>query len=244
MKNYYYLIFLGLFFCKSLAQDTLVVNPPVSLDSYYKKLILPSAMVAGGIVLKYSFFQDNAKEQVQKSFGKDYQLHIDDYLQFVPMAQLFSGKLLGYKSTNDYNRKIANTIVANALVFGSVQLCKKSLNDKRPNGSGNNSFPSGHTTFAFANATLLYLEYKDANFWYASSGYVFATATGVLRMANNRHWLGDVVAGAGWGIGIATLVYYWNPNLISIKKKKETSFVGFPVIQDNTYGVGMVYRMR
>jgi membrane-associated phospholipid phosphatase len=33
--------------------------------------------------------------------------------------------------------------------------------------------------------------------WYASSGFVFATATAILRIANNKHYSSDVLAGAG-----------------------------------------------
>jgi membrane-associated phospholipid phosphatase len=53
---------------------------------------------------------------------------------------------------------------------------------------------SGHTAIAFTNATLLFQEYKDSNLWYASSGFVFATATAILRIANNKHYSSDVLA--------------------------------------------------
>jgi membrane-associated phospholipid phosphatase len=51
------------------------------------------------------------------------------------------------------------------------------------------------------NATLLFQEYKDSNLWYASSGFVFATATAILRIANNKHYSSDVLAGAGFTVG-------------------------------------------
>lgn len=73
------------------------------------------------------------------------------------------------------------------------------------------SFPSGHTSIAFTNAALLYYEYKDSNVWYASSGFLFATATGVLRIANNKHYTSDVLAGAGIGFASGLIVSYWNP---------------------------------
>jgi hypothetical protein len=34
--------------------------------------------------------------------------------------------------------------------------------------------------------------------WYASSGFVFATATAILRIANNKHYSSDVLAGQEW----------------------------------------------
>jgi hypothetical protein len=41
-------------------------------------------------------------------------------------------------------------------------------------------------------------EYKDSNLWYASSGFVFATATAILRIANNKHYSSDVLAEQDW----------------------------------------------
>jgi membrane-associated phospholipid phosphatase len=41
----------------------------------------------------------------------------------------------------------------------------------------------------------LHQEYKDSNLWYASSGFVFAITTAILRIANNKHYSSDVLAG-------------------------------------------------
>jgi membrane-associated phospholipid phosphatase len=49
-------------------------------------------------------------------------------------------------------------------------------------------------------AEFMHQEYKDQSVWYSIAGYTAATATGVLRMYNVRHWFSDVVAGAGIGI--------------------------------------------
>ena len=63
-----------------------------------------------------------------------------------------------------------------------------------------NSFPSGHTTAAFAAATVFsteirYSHPKVANFT-TPLLYGLATAVSGARMYNNRHWLSDVVGGA------------------------------------------------
>ncbi len=226
------------------SQDTLVTQPLQKECSVYKKLILPAALVVGGIGLKYSFFQKNAHEETQEVFGQKFQFHGDDYFQYAPIAQIAVGNLLGFKSQNTTRQMMSNVLLSTLFIGSSVQLCKNILNDRRPNGRGRNSFPSGHTATAFNTATLLFLEYKDDNMWYASSGYAFAVATGILRMANNKHWLGDVVAGAGWGTGIAIIVHHWNPIFFKNKKEKNTSFIGYPVINQDTYGFGMLYQMR
>jgi len=68
---------------------------------------------------------------------------------------------------------------------------------------------------------------------FACSGYLFATSTGSLRVMNNRHWTSDVLAGAGIGILVANMVYYFEPlkNWNPFKNDKNISFC--PVINTN-----------
>ena len=83
----------------------------------------------------------------------------------------------------------------------------------RPDGSDNHSFPSGHTATAFMTATMLNKEYGYKSPWIGVGAYSVATATGLMRMANNKHWLSDVLVGAGIGI-MATEFGYWLADLI------------------------------
>jgi len=62
----------------------------------------------------------------------------------------------------------------------------------------NSSFPSGHTTVAFAAATVFAMEYKDKPLIPIIS-YTAATLIGISRITENRHWFSDVVAGAVLG---------------------------------------------
>ncbi len=62
----------------------------------------------------------------------------------------------------------------------------------------NGSWPSGHTTVAFAAATVFAMEYKDKPLIPIIS-YSVATLIGLSRMVENRHWFSDVVAGAALG---------------------------------------------
>lgn len=245
MKKGIIFFLMVMFFCEiSAQQDTIFEAICQKECTIYQKLILSGALVVGGSILKLSYIQKVAHEETQEVFGSKFKFHGDDYFQFVPAAQLLVGNLIGFKSENSYKQLITNSVLSNLFVTIAAQTCKRTLNDRRPDGVGLNSFPSGHTTTAFNNATMLFLEYKDSNIWYASSGYLFATATGVLRMANNRHWVGDVVAGVGLGTGIAILVHHWNPVIFKNKKEKTTSFIGYPVINQNTYGLGMLYQMK
>lgn len=61
-----------------------------------------------------------------------------------------------------------------------------------------NSFPSGHTTLAFAVATSFAREIKGS--WDDAALYSLATLTAYARLHDDRHWMSDVVFGAGVGI--------------------------------------------
>jgi membrane-associated phospholipid phosphatase len=77
------------------------------------------------------------------------------------------------------------------LTFG----LKQSINRNRPSG-GHYSFPSGHTSSAFAAAAVVDHHYG----WKASvAAYTAATFIGVSRIDSRKHYLSDVVAGVTVG---------------------------------------------
>lgn len=74
-----------------------------------------------------------------------------------------------------------------------------------PFTSTSGSFPSGHTTVAFAAATVYALEYKDKP-WVPIVCYTSASLIGLSRITENKHWATDVVAGAALGYLTGKLV--------------------------------------
>lgn len=72
--------------------------------------------------------------------------------------------------------------------------------------SDGKSFPSGHTTLAFATATTLSLQYKK---WYVTvPAFAWAASVGYSRMRLGRHYPTDVAAGALVGIGSGYLSHW------------------------------------
>ena len=80
---------------------------------------------------------------------------------------------------------------------------------------------------AFMAATMLHKEYGTTRSpWYSIGGYTVATAAAVSRMLNNKHWLSDVMVGAGIGI-LSTEVGYFLTDLIFKDKGLTHSYLGF-----------------
>ena len=117
-------------------------------------------------------------------------------------------KLAGVEGRSDWPRLVASSLASYAVMAAFVNSIKYTASEIRPDFSTRNSWPSGHTATAFVGATILHKEYGlTRSPWYSIAGYSLATATGVMRVLNNRHWVSDVLSGAGIGILSTELGY-------------------------------------
>ncbi len=133
---------------------------------------------------------------------------IDNYTQYLPLALTIGMKIGGVESRSDWPRFWASSAASAAIMAGLVNGIKYTSSEMRPDGSTRNSWPSGHTATAFLAATILHKEYGlTRSPWYSVGAYTLATATGVMRVLNNRHWISDVLSGAGIGILSVELGY-------------------------------------
>jgi len=73
-------------------------------------------------------------------------------------------------------------------------------------GKNNESFFSGHTSLAFSTATMIFLHSKR-KWWVGVLSYGAATAIGLSRMQQQKHWASDVVMGAVIGSSVSMFVY-------------------------------------
>ena len=159
-----------------------------------------------------AMFRVNAKaEQGGKKNTQlltEFKTGIDDYTQFFGPAMVVGLKLGGYEGRSDWPRLLASAGMSYAIMAGFVNGIKYTAKEMRPDGSTANSWPSGHTATAFVGASLLHKEYGlTRSPWWSVAGYGVATATGVMRVLNNRHWISDVMSGAGIGIMSTELGY-------------------------------------
>jgi len=175
-----------------------------------KSLIVAGSLVTAGTIMHFNTsFKVGVRDEITR-YLPDFEDTIDDYTQYVPYAAVYALDLAGIRSQHSTLRKTATIGTAIAINLVVVQGMKYSIAEPRPDGSSNNSFPSGHTATAFMGAHIFHKEYKHRSPFYSIAAYTLATFTGVFRQLNNRHWISDVFAGAGIGIGTAELAYFLN----------------------------------
>lgn len=222
-------------------RDSTVVK---QLKFNVKQLIIPAALIGFGVIgINSDQLKDlNAEISEEVVEHIDKQITIDDFSQYVPMASLYALDAFGVKGKNDLKDKSIILATSFLLMTVTVTGLKNITKVERPDLTSDNSFPSGHTATAFMGAEFLYQEYKDVSIWYGVSGYVVATFTGAFRMYNNRHWLTDVVAGAGIGILSAKAGYWLFPAVNKLFPKsnsnKKSAFI--PYYDGKQVGFGYI----
>lgn len=216
-----------------------------NLKFKFKQLIIPTVLIGYGVIGIESdglkFVNSVIKEEVNENI--DEKITIDDFSQYLPAASVYGLNAFGIKGKHNLKDRTIILGTSYLLMSASVLSLKSITKVERPDGSAFNSFPSGHTATAFAGAEFLWQEYKDISIWYGISGYIIATGTGAFRIYNDKHWLTDVVAGAGIGI-LSTKIAYWiNPfmqeKIFKSKEKKTTSIMA-PFYNGKQLGIGYI----
>lgn len=206
------------------------------------QLILPSALIGVGIYGGYNGWARSLRSDVRDEVSRlrdGYYIHADDYIQYVPaMTNVIMGSL-GIKAKHPLRERVVVTATSWIALGILVNAGKYSFREPRPDGSANNSFPSGHTATAFMGAELVRKEYGGA---YAWAAYSVATAIGLLRVYNERHWLNDIIAGAGVGT-LSAHIGYWllplNRRIFGWKDSSNPSVFVMPVIDPTGNGGGL-----
>jgi len=244
-------------FQKNYAQDTLSVDSIQqhmvipALDSEdtshqfnYKKLIVPTSLISYGVAsLSINSLKElNFSTRTEISEHQPDHIKLDNYTQFAPAALVYGLNALGVEGKHNFRDRTiicgTSMLITSAIIVPLKHLAK----EERPDHSDHLSFPSGHTAIAFASAQFMFREYKDTNFLLGISGYSFAVFTGIYRMLNDKHWFGDVVGGAGFGILSTELAYWLYPKINSLLggKKQNSQTMLIPYYQKGNAGLGFV----
>jgi hypothetical protein len=120
--------------------------------------------------------------------GSDAQRRAGDVLRLaMPIGTLAIELARGERDgALQYSESLAVAVVA-------TEVLKRATQVERPDRSNDQSFPSGHATWAFSAATYAHRRYGIENAWPL---YALATYVGYTRVQSRRHRWGDVAGGA------------------------------------------------
>lgn len=235
---------------EGISEDTVIcpdkmVRPDTTACNAHQlklsRLIVPAVMVGTGVIalesdwLKYQ--NKEVRDELQENIDRKFT--IDDFSQYLPMASVYALNMIGVKGKHNFRDRTIILGTAALIMASTVNALKYTTRVERPDGSTRNSFPSGHTATAFMGAEFLRREYWDVSPWIGVAGYAIAAGTGYFRLYNNRHWLSDVIAGAGIGIISTELAYWLYPKVSEwiLPRSKRTHVVLVPCVSRHERGL-------
>ncbi len=127
------------------------------------------------------------------------------------------GALSGNENTLDTGEdSLAASLIASGIITPTIKLAfgrarpraNKGVGYFKPFSDANASFPSGHTTEAFALASVISGHYEET--WVSYTAYGIAGLVGVARTYHDAHFASDVLAGAMIGTVVGNSVVAYN----------------------------------
>lgn len=224
-------------FSQQLARiDSLSQRPKLEYRLTVKNTIIPVSLITYGVIglnnPKLKRWNTGIRSEVLEHINTKYRA--DDYFQYVPGLAVYIIDDAGLKAKHSFWDRTA--ILAGSFFLRSVvvKTLKNTTGVMRPDSSFTTSFPSGHTSMAFLGAEFLWQEYKDHTIWIGIAGYAIASTVGILRVINNKHWMTDVIAGAGVGL-LSTKVSYYAFERFKLKQRRrgQTHAVIVPYFNGN-----------
>ncbi len=228
---------------KTVEKDLFIKSPFLKLKGLQNAVAVPLLFTAAGLysmtdndIINKLDLQEERNEWMPK-----FRSHVDDYLQYAPIAAVYGLNAVGIKGKNNFGNRTALLIKSEILVGILTYSLKKITAVPRPDTGQPTSFPSGHTAQAFAAATFMAKEYGHKSIWYRIGAYTVATGIGTMRVMNNRHWISDVLVGAGVGILSTNLVYLTHQYKRGKKKNTGQTLI-VPSYDGQTGMVSIVHR--
>lgn len=209
-----------------------------------KKLVVPASLITFGVftLSNHSMSQLNESTRYEINEHQPRKMNADNYTQYVPAALVYGLNMSGVKGEHNFRDRSIILATSQLAVAAMVIPLKYAVHKERPDGSNFHSFPSGHTATAFSTAQFMFREYRKRNVWLSLAGYPFAIFTGVYRTVNNKHWVGDVAAGAGIGILSTELSYALFPKISKLLRRKtnDSNSSFYPYFNGRSAGIGFV----
>jgi membrane-associated phospholipid phosphatase len=156
-------------------------------------------------------------------------------------AFYLAGKLL----KDEKAMAVAEDGLASSLIAAGVisPILKATIGRRRPSQTestfirdgGGVSFPSGHTTQAFAVASVVAAHYRSI--WVQAAAYAIAGLVGLSRMEQGAHYASDVLAGALIGVAVGKAVVRFHES-----SRLDISVV--PSVSPRSRGVAVMFSLR
>lgn len=207
-------------------------------------------IMAGSVVVGTGFFI-GLDQEIRDVFKDNRSSTTDDFANLfepfgngvVTIPALAAFYIFGHYDENDKAKQTALIAAESFLITGLyTTVLKVSMGRHRPS-TGNSStsfdgfttdhksFPSGHTSTAFAIATVIANKYEETPYIKPIS-YGIASLTGLSRINDNKHWASDVFFGAALG-------YFTSKTILRLhNNKKGQHFTIYP--RANSRGGGIV----
>ena len=169
-----------------------------------RELIAPGVLMTSGLAIRcfaHETFDVKVQEAAQqwraRSGEVPYYNVVFKYIPALPLVMDAGLGLLGVPAEHSFLDRGIEGVLALGIVSGTALAMKGVIDTPRPDSRDNDAFPSGHCCVAFVGAELVRLEY---GWGWGAGAYAVATTVAVLRIYHNRHWLSDLLMGAGMGI--------------------------------------------
>lgn len=225
-------------------KDLFIKNISLKSVAFRRAVIAPVLFTAAGLCTLDDDNDDNYEVQEERNrYIPNFRHHADDYLQHSPIMIVYGLNWLGVKGKNDFADRTAILIKSEMMVGILTFSLKRITAVPRPDTKELTSFPSGHTAQAFASATFMAREYGHKNIWYSIGAYTVATGVGAMRVMNNRHWISDVMVGAGIGI-LSTNLAYLTHQYRWGKKNRGGQTTVMPSYDGQTGMVNIIHRIN
>jgi hypothetical protein len=225
-------------------KDLFIKNISLKSVAFRRAVTAPLLFTAAGLATLDEDNDDNYEVQEERNrYMPNFRYRADDYLQHSPIVIVYGLNLLGVKGKNDFANRTAILIKSEMMVGILTFSLKRITAVPRPDTKELTSFPSGHTAQAFAAATFMAREYGHKSIWYSIGAYTVATGVGAMRVMNNRHWISDVMVGAGIGI-LSTNLAYLTHQYRWGKKNRGGETTVIPSYDGQTGMVNIIHRIN
>jgi len=192
-------------------------------------------LAGGTAAATASFFDQDVRESLQTTsldWGDALETGAGPVWSTVFVAGMFTA---GRFSDGSRFRAMTYDMLDAAVVnFGYTELIKVAVGRERPNQEDDKSFPSGHTSNAFALATVAERHYG----WKVGvPAYLLAGLVGASRLEQDKHYLSDVVAGAALGYVVARTVVRVNGRPVEDGPRGGTALSVAPIVARHARGL-------